>query len=784
MPGVHSRRSSGSAGPSKAALVDTESKVGSERQDPATETGVCNLSSPKNTAVEIPPLSGQCETNKSPAAVSMLKVDAQNSPIRFDSPVTETGVCTMSSFQNTAVETSPVNVQHSNTDEYPIEVSEATVSDHILHNVQNSPVYSEATTIWLESATETGGCTTTKSSPRHTTDELSPGKAQHSESNECPVHVSEPVMNAENLHVHSDTWTSRLEIVTETGGCITSSARNTTDEISRDKAHCSKITEHSIAVSELMVNTENSPVHSESQASRPRLLGETAGCMVSNAQNTADEISCCKAQCSGTDESPVKVSVLVVDAQNSPVHSETSPSRLESVTETDGCMVLNPENTTVEISPGKAHCFKTGELSTEVPDAQDLPIYSETSPSRLESVTKTDGCMVSNPENTTVEISPAKAHCFKTGEPSTEVPDAQNFPVYSETSLSRLESVTEADGCTKSDPENTTDEIPPDRSETDEPPVLVVDAQNAPIHYFASVDVGSSTVRQPASHAVASHSDTQLMDTAHCSVQTSAHMVDHSCSPLPCTATCSVGCSPLVAKTETATSPIRFFPGIECSMQTEQWMINVECSPMMPSQCAGYHAASAQTSAQHCSGKYSTASFSEDRPQSPRTADSTSPILPHDSLPPACGEENCRKVSTESSYATPSGMACNRIEDPSQLVAAADCPESFEVSPQPHSCEELFGDTSQLSPSSAAHRHIYPSQLALPLESSHSSQNCNSNTQPVELEDPTTAVQKSLSLDDSCSLESSQVFPKCRDEEEGEEVVSNHSDDETYPVAV
>ena len=729
MPGVDSRRSSGSAGPSKAALVDTENKVGSERQDPATETGVCNLSSPKNTAVEIPPLSGQCETNKSPAAVSVLKVDAQNSPIRFDSPVTETGVCTLSSFQNTAVETSPVKAQHSNTDEYPIEVSEPAVSDHILHNVQNSPVYSEVTTIWLESATETGGCTTTKSSPRHTTDELSPGKAQHSESNECPVHVSEPVINAENLRVHSDTWTSRLEIVTETGGYITSSARNTTDEISRDKVHCSKITEHSIAVSELMVNTENSPVHSESQASRPRLLGETAGCMVSNPQNTADEISCCKAQCSGTDESPVKVSVLVVDAQNSPVHSETSPSRLESVTETDGCMVLNPENTTVEISPGKAHCFKTGEPSTEVPDAQDLPIYSETSPSRLESVT-------------------------------------------------------EADGCTKSDPENTTDEIPPDRSETDEPPVLVVDAQNAPIHYFASVDVGSSTVRQPASHAVASHSDTQLMDTAHCSVQTSAHMVDHSCSPLPCTATCSVGCSPLVAKTETATSPIRFFPSIECSMQTEQWMINVECSPMMPSRCAGYHAASAQTSAQHCSGKYSTASFSEDRPQSPRTADSTSPILPHDSLPPACGEENCRKVSTESSYATPSGVACNRIEDPSQLVAAADRPESFEVSPQPHSCEELFGDTSQLSPSSAAHRHIYPSQLALPLESSHSSQNCNSNTQPVELEDPTTAVQKSLSLDDSYSLESSQVFPKFRYEEESEEVVSNHSDDETYPVAV
>ena len=729
MPVVHSRRSIGSAGPSKAALVDTESKVGSERQDPATETGVCNLSSPKNTAVEIPPLSGQCETNKSPAAVSVLKVDAQNSPIRFDSPVTETGVCTLSSFQNTAVETSPVKAQHSNTDEYPIEVSEPAVSDHILHNVQNSPVYSEVTTIWLESATETGGCTTTKSSPRHTTDELSPGKAQHSESNECPVHVSEPVINAENLRVHSDTWTSRLEIVTETGGCITSSARNTTDEISRDKAHCSKITEHSIAVSELMVNTENSPVHSESQASRPRLLGETAGCMVSNPQNTADEISCCKAQCSGTDESPVKVSVLVVDAQNSPVHSETSPSRLESVTETNGCMVLNPENTTVEISPGKAHCFKTGEPSTEVPDAQDLPIYSETSPSRLESVT-------------------------------------------------------EADGCTKSDPENTTDEIPPDRSETDEPPVLVVDAQNSSIHYFASVDVGSSTVRQPASHAVASHSDTQLMDTAHCSVQTSAHMVDHSCSPLPCTATCSVGCSPLVAKTETATSPIRFFPSIECSMQTEQWMINVECSPMMPSRCAGYHAASAQTSAQHCSGKYSTASFSEDRPQSPRTADSTSPILPHDSLPPACCEENCRKVSTESSYATPSGVACNRIEDPSQLVAAADRPESFEVSPQPHSCEELFGDTSQLSPSSAAHRHIYPSQLALPLESSHSSQNCNSNTQPVELEDPTTAVQKSLSLDDSYSLESSQVFPKFRYEEESEEVVSNHSDDETYPVAV
>jgi len=41
-----------------------------------------------------------------------------------------------------------------------------------------------------------------------------------------------------------------------------------------------------------------------------------------------------------------------------------------------------------------------------------------------------------------------------------------------------------------------------------------------------------------------------------------------------------------------------------------------------------------------------------------------------------------------------------------------------------------------------------------------------------------------LNLDDFYSLESSQVFPKCSDEEETEEVKSNRAENETYQAAV
>jgi len=351
-----------------------------------------------------------------------------------------------------------------------------------------------------------------------------------------------------------------------------------------------------------------------------------------------------------------------------------------------------------------------------------------------------------------------------------------------------------------SSPDNISVEISPEKAQCTENyerpaqvPVPVVDAQNSPILCLTSRSVGCSPVELPTSPAAASHGDTQLVETVDCSVQTSAHVVDGSCSPLPRVVTCSVGCSPLAVNTKTATtSPIPFVPAVGCSMQTEPWMIDAECSPVTPPRCEGYCMASAQTSLQDCSTKstkYSTASFSADRPQSQRTADSASPGLRQDNLLPDCGEDFCRKrsvVGSESSYATPSAAACScDNEDPPCPVVAADALESFEISTQPHSSEELFDDNSQLSytsPSSVAHQphSIYPSQLPLPLESGHETP--NSNTQAVELEDH--AAGNLLNLDDFYSLESSQVFPKCSDEEETEEVKSNHAEDETYQAAV
>ena len=679
--GGQSQRSSESTGLSKAELVNTKNcstemivgaddsgpfvrstavsapsdvSVRSVRKDSVTEIGAGDLLSPKNVTIEISPIEGQrCETNECLVKASVLTVDAQNSPIQFKSParqdsVTETGGCTFPSPQKTAVEMSPVKAQCFETDECSI--TSVQVSEFMV-NAQDPPIHSEWQVSRRESVTETGG--STMSSPRNNTVEISPVKAQHSGTDECPVKVPGLVDNAQNSHIHSGRPVSRLESVTETGGCTISGPQNTAVEIS---PQCCETEGCLVEVSELMVSAKNSPIYSEKPASQRESVKEIDGCTTSSPQNTAAEISSVKAQCSETDECPVEISELMVNTKNSPIHSGRPVSRLESEREAGGCTMSSPKNTTVEISPVKAQ-------------------YSETD----------------------VQLS-------------------------------------------------------------------------------------------------ASSGDTQPMETVDCLVQTSTHFIDHSCSPLPCVVTHNVGSSPLKVETRTAsTSPIKFLQTVGRSMMTDPWMIDISCSPMtLPPHCEGFCVASAQTSPQHCSTKstkYNTASFSTDRPQSQRTTDNTSPGgFRQNSSIPACGEEFCQilsgavsDIASESSYVS----ACNCDEEvPPQQVAAAGRLESFKGSTQPHSCDELFDDNSQLSetsPRNVAHQPsgIYPSQLPLPLQSSAETR--NSDTQPAELEDPVS--HKLLNLDDSYSLESSQVFPKCSDGEKSEEVEIHQSEDKRHPAA-
>ena len=471
---------------------------------------------------------------------------------------------------------------------------------------------------------------------------------------------------------------------------------------------------------------------------------ETGAPDLSTLKNITVELSPVKDQCCETNECPVNVSMITVDAESS--HTQFENQTLQKkVAESDGCTMSSPRDIAIKISAVKAECCKTDERPVEDPalmiDSQYSPINSKNPIPRLESEAKTELCTYSSRQNTAVEISAGEV----------QWPETDKCPVQSP----------------------------------------AVDAQNSPIPCLTSRSIGSSPLKLPTSPAaIALNSDTRPVRSVDCLVQTSVDVIDRSCSPLPCAVTRSVACSPIDVKTETATtSPILFVPAIGCSVQTEPWMIDVDCSPMTPPYCDGYCLTSAQTSPQRCSSKstkYNTASFSTDRPQSQRMADGTSPSLRCENLLPAHGEELCRKLSTAgsaSSYATPSGVACNcDEEDPPRLAAATDCSESGKGSTPPHSCEELFDDSSQrsyTSPSSVAHQPcgIYPSQL--PLESSHETQ--NSNTQPVEFQDPT---DYKLS-DDSYSLESSQVCPKCSsDEEESKEVKSNHSENDTYSAAV
>jgi len=537
----------------------------------------------------------------------------------------------------------------------------------------------------------------------------------------------------------------------------------------------------------------SAPSEIDVRSERQHSAIETGVCDLSSPNNITVEISPVEGRCR-------EVLVITVDAQNSPIQFESSAWQ-DTVTRDDGHTVPSPQNTTAEIPPVKAECCETDERPTDVPvptvDAQNSTVYSNNPSPRLESVAETEVCTFSNLRDTAVEISPVETKCRETDELPTEVPllttDTQNSLVYSSKILTpRLESVTEADGCTFSSPQNTTAEISPGKvqcRETEEHPtkvpLLMFDAQNSPIQCVTSRSIGCSPVQLPASPAsMPLDINTELVETVNCSVQTSVDVVDRSCSPLTCVMMCDIACSPLEVNTETATtSPILLVPSFGCSMQTEPLMIDVECSAMTPPRCEGYCMTSVQTSPQDCSTKYNTASFSTDRPQSLRTADSTSPGLQQDNILPACGKEFCRKTSavgSESSYATPLGMACNCDEDPSRLAAAADCLESREGSTQPHSCEELFDSNSQRSNVAHQPRSIYPSHLPLPVESSDETRNGSSSTQPAELKDPT--VQKLL--DDSYSLESSQVLPKYSDEEKSEEVKSNQSDDETYPAAI
>jgi len=276
--------------------------------------------------------------------------------------------------------------------------------------------------------------------------------------------------------------------------------------------------------------------------------------------------------------------------------------------------------------------------------------------------------------------------------------------------------------------------------QTDECPVeasmLVVDAQNSPIHFQTTISVGCTPVQLPTTVAEVS------VETVECLVQTSPNVVDASCSPVHTVLTCSIGCSPVDIETRSAvTSPILFLPTVMCSMQTEPWMTDASCSPMIAPYSEGSHTADAKTSPQQYSAKHSTASFTTDTPVSPN--------LQQDKPLSAC-----RKVASvmesQSSYTT--------AEDPLH-AAATDSQQSFRDSTLPHSCEELF-DNSPLScrsPPSAAQQ--------LP---STSSQNSDLETSPAAT---VNTISETESADSAVHATNklhlfSQVLPQFADKDE------------------
>jgi len=439
-------------------------------------------------------------------------------------------------------------------------------------------------------------------------------------------------------------------------------------------------------------------------------------------------------------ESPSDAGVMfTVDAQNSPIQFQTicrTSRSLEStgLLKAEAKYVVN-KNYSAETMVSDDRGVLVDRSSGKVAESQSGTFVTSEGPVQQDSITKTGGCVLSSPENPTIEISTVKTQCCQTEECLVNAG------------------------------------------------MLMVDAQNSPIEFCSSSSIGCSPLQLPTSVA-------DMSKTVECWVQTSPCVVDGSCSPLRNVMTCSTGCSPFEVQTRSArTSPVFFLPTVGCSMRTELWMTDAQCSPIFVPHCEASPLANAQTSLHQCSAKPSTASFSTYKPQSQTTAGSTTPNIQQNNPLRASGELFCRKLSSvasavrsQSSYATLISVACSD-EDPQQ-VHVTDDQKSFEDSTQPLSCEELFDDESPLSYRSAskvAHQlcSMYPSPLAHTQASTLKTRNISNDNQLADSEDH--GAEKVLNSGDSYSLESSQILPKCSDKESNEEAKSDHANsvDET-----
>jgi len=445
-------------------------------------------------------------------------------------------------------------------------------------------------------------------------------------------------------------------------------------------------------------------------------VNETNGCVLSTSEEAIVKMPSVETQ---TDECPVDSSVLMVNAQDSPIVPETSCHISQS-----SASLSKPETKRIVDQKYSAETVLNDDHSVlaDRGSGEMAEMTSDTSESQIQqdTVTKIGDCALAATEKATFEIPSVKTKC------------GQN-------------------------------ECPVDVS------MVTVDAQNSPIQFGTTSSIGCSPVRLSTKVA-----DAELVESVECSVQTSPRVVDSSCSPLHNIMTCSIGCSPVKIETRSARmSPILFVQTVGCSVQTAAWMTDVQCSPMIVTQCEANDLDNTQNSQQQCTVQHSSAFF-RDKPQTQTTADSTTPSIHGKNPFPARGEVFSQKHSSvasaagsESSYATPTVVACSG-EAPRQLAATND-QESFEDSTQPLSCEELFEDESPFSYRSTSNI-VYKPCNTNPSQHIHTQTNVSNDNQRADSEDN--------GAESSYSLESSQVLAKCSDKGSNEDVKSNRASSE------
>jgi len=456
-------------------------------------------------------------------------------------------------------------------------------------------------------------------------------------------------------------------------------------------------------------------------------------------------------------------SLLILSAKSVSVESSPGGERLESSATKPGEDVRAPTSENDDVIENCVHRYTSPQTAISKPPGQDL---LDNCSSRESLVVDLNG-VKSRGSLGSSDMAKAEAECAVTKDRSTEesVNEGRSVPVlrdHDDTSETIVRSGSRAERETAlTSPTDASIETLSDRMKQSE----TIERVESPVHRFSAKNspVQSSTTetpgRLPTMPAAVSQCDAQLVETVERLVQTSPQLADSSCSPMT---RHSVGCSPVALSTRSAsTSPLVFFQTVGCSMQTSPWLIDAQCSPLTSPAC---NLVSTQTLPQQCG----TESSSKERLRSQRTAENSLP---------ACGEEPCQKLSGSASVVgTLLGVAGNLSEEPQQ-VAAGHGDKSFEGSTETHSCEELFDDDSKLSRRSQSdvERHpcsSNPSQISPSPKSTAETEHIGRDTLPDDM----TEIQRSLN--DSYSLESSQVFPECSVEEKTEELKSDHCEDE------